>query len=184
MANGLVPFEMWERDKGTSYVNKHLDISAKKFFLPFIEWINSQRKENYYKGLGDTSKVAKYRKKTNTQRTKERSSYKRGSQFGGEIIEKVISKSPGEMSKITISEVLDSYYIPGAMDYQIVGIEGVDDSSFIDKSYSRLTRKILTEGLGRDPRRGVLPQGYRAKYDKVVSRVHNYIAGIMAKDGY
>ena len=175
--------ELIQRDRMDSFVggigvNKATDIVSKivkKHVATFLAWLNKQRKELYFEGAGDTSKVAKYRKKTNTQRTKERLSYKRGSEFGGTKIENIVYERPMMMSGISFTDIINNYY-SDTEGLVIMGDTQEDASNRIDN----LTRKILE----KNGNRGRLPSGMEAKIQKMQQKIIIDLDRVMTSSGY
>ena len=137
----------------------------------YINGLNKEREKLYFEGAGDTSQVAKYRKKTNTQRTKERDSYKRGSEFGGTRIEQVIHNEPMMMSGITFQEVMGSF------------VQGSRVKFIEPEDLDRITRKILE----KNGNRGRMPNGYEykgSKWKKAFNNMKNRFMEAIERDGF
>lgn len=85
-----------------------------------VDWINNYRVNNYYANFQDTSNTMEYRpdgsirtnrKLNHTARSRQRKSYTRASEWGGNTTEAVIGTKAGEMSMKTINELTNSYMV-------------------------------------------------------------------------
>jgi len=164
-------FVQWVGAVGRPKVEKSI-ISNSGPITKFIEWVNHNRATTYYSKIPNSSKRAKYRKKTNTQRTKERSSYIRASEFGGKREEDVISQARGEMSKKTINELTSSFFDPSTANFKVFELN------------KNPTFDILTSGILEKFGAGQLPKGTKDKWDKATAKVWIGVGKDMARDGF
>jgi hypothetical protein len=161
-------FIFWRGAVGDDIVKKTI-ISNSLPLTKFIEWANLTRANTYYSNVPNSSKTAKYRKKTNTQRTKERSSYIRASEFGGTRVESVISQARGEMSKKTINELTSAFFHPTGGDFDVPEFNEFD---------------VLTQGILGKFGSGQLPKDAYKKYKAAARKLWEGVERDMARDGY
>ena len=176
------------RDRFASWINDNRQSTTKifvKHLFPFFQELNEKRQFLYFNGAVNSNNIVEKRKsgfgitysykrkKPHTLRTKERKTYKRGSEFGGTKMEEVKHKVPMMMSGKSFKDVMGSFIDPKTAIMELIREEDLPD----------LTKKILR----KNGNRGRMPKGYAykgVKWKKAWENIRKDIELRVIQDGY
>ena len=150
----------WRDFLGESKFIKKVTEASIDSYGPVVEFINKARFTKYYTAFEDTDNtierkedgtIRTVRSLNHTARSRQRKSYVRASQWGGNKSESVIGTKAGEMSMKTINEVTSSFMDGRLMVIKVTEGETLMEGAFDDK-FEYETNAILSHfGVGHLP---------------------------------
>lgn len=176
----------WRDAIGEAKFKKEVTKASISAYGELADKINDYRANDYYNYFQDTSNTIEYkpdgsrrtqRKLNHTARSRQRKSYIRASEWGGNKSEAVIGAKAGEMSMMTIFDIQGGAYMDGRLMY--CNVKSSDKHGIFEERFGSRSDAILNNfGAGE------LPPNIKSLIDKAGSKFWELISERARKDGF
>jgi hypothetical protein len=171
------------RDRAINSLREILD----PVYTELMDWLNDEREKKYYSAFKDTDNNIEYkkngairtvRKLNHTARSRQRKSYKR---WGMPPVVSVIGTKAGEMSKITIGDLLNNTWDAETGEYKLMTTYNETQRTPVSGEIFGAATTAILEHFGD---LGKLPSGFKSKFAKYMSLIRKDLERIIVKDGF
>tara|TARA_R100000278_G_scaffold60445_2_gene49264 strand:+ start:442 stop:1065 length:624 start_codon:yes stop_codon:yes gene_type:complete len=142
----------------------------------------SDRYSDFY-GYSEGQSYPYYRSESHTMRTKKRTTYTRGSQFGGTKIEKVTSIKPGQMSQKT-RESLVCAYNPKTGILSVPIIKEDEKKHSVFEKDKEIIIDVLTSDILKHFKTGLIPSDMDIRFEKAQREAAENLFKRIKREGY